>query len=62
MLSKSQSIYNSIISNGVHLPSTARTAKRASRIFDFRFLIADLDLPRGSFIPLTIHPVREYKV
>ncbi len=27
MLSKSQSIYNSTISNGVHLPSTARTAE-----------------------------------
>ena len=40
----------------LHLPSTARTAERVSRILDFGFLIADLDLPRVSFIPLTIHP------
>ena len=45
-----------------HLSSAARTRKGASGILDFRFLIADLDLPRGSFITLTIHPVREYKV
>jgi len=48
--------------NDLHLSSTARTAEGALRILDFRFRIADLDLPRVSFIPLTIHPVREYKV
>jgi len=62
MLLQRQPIYNSIISNGVHLSSTARTAEGALRILDFRFRIADLDLPRVSFIALTIHPVREYKV
>ncbi len=56
MLLESQSIYNSTISNGVHLPSTARITERVLRILDFRFRIADLDLARGSFIPLTIHP------